>query len=150
MVGDSLIHYINFRALAGALGSFERLRITSSSQSTQSRELYGKAWSIPSLNIHVSIFQLSVQRKTKKEELHNDKTKTGKGSLSQSKDPPQRHQTFLACGTLSPPNNFGLATPLDSIHALVWILYVLQLIVTDISYPGLFALKKFQAKVSSL
>ena len=103
MMGDSLIHYINFPALAGALGSFERLRITSSSQSTQSRELYGKAWSIPSLNIHVTIFSFLSSEKPKKKSYIMIKPKLAKAVISQSRDPLQRHQLFLSAAHLAPP-----------------------------------------------
>ena len=44
-------------------------------------------------------FQFYVQQKTKKEELHNDKTKTGKGSLCQSRDT----KLFLPAAHLAPP-----------------------------------------------
>ena len=110
MVGDSLIHYINFPALAGALGSFERLRITSSSQSTQSRELYGKGWSIPSLNIHLSIFSFLSSEKPKKKSYIMIKPKLAKAVANL--ETPAKTPFFLPAAHLAPPNNFDLATAL--------------------------------------
>ena len=92
MVGDSLIHYINFRALAGALGSFERLRITSSSQ---------KAWSIPSLNIHVSIFSFLSSEKPKNKSYIMIKPKLAK-AVEANLESPRKDTKNLPAAHLAP------------------------------------------------